>query len=727
MPVDYQMERMQHDDSSPGTPRPRTAVLHAAGLRRRVTRVRRRASRAATLPRRVEHLAWLQQTSVRLALPHDLDDVLDTILDTVRNGLHYDRAAVFLIEPGSDENLQEIAVRGIDPAGRPVRGWATTPFHPRDPTLADASPDLAHLLQGHDFYYCPDRWAITPPQDRAALSGRMREQLVVALRQEEALVGYISVDNLLSGRPISADEAAPLVAFAAQAALAISRARLWAQHASQGEDLARRVAELEWLREISRQVNAAGTLHEVMDVVYDGIHGGLGYDRVGVNLFDYAAGIFEEIMGTDAAGDKEWQNRTVTLAADSPIWRFPGIAALLHGAEFYYTAAAYEECPPELRHLWGGEPTHNIMVPLRLGAQITGMISVDNFTTGRPIVPAEAGPLVALAHQVATAVERTRLQERERAEAARLAASEEHLRAVLATMACGVISVTPEGFVVDANKTAQQILGQTLDQLQARPIAEALADTVGADGAALARADRPVAVTLRTHQPQHGVVMGATLPDGQRRWLQVDAAPLLDAQGTLLHLVVSFIDITARKQAEESLTHQALHDSLTALPNRVLFMQRLEQALQAARQTATSLAVLAIDLDGFKEINDTLGHQVGDQVLQEVAGRMRGALRVSDMVARLGGDEFAVLLPTADVVTAARLARVLRQAVAQPLTLAEQTVQVGASVGSAVCPDHGHAAATLLSVADAAMYRAKRGRASRPASPPVHHSVDSTG
>jgi PAS domain S-box-containing protein len=219
-------------------------------------------------------------------------------------------------------------------------------------------------------------------------------------------------------------------------------------------------------------------------------------------------------------------------------------AALLHGAEFYYTAAAYAECPPELRHLWEGEPTHNIMVPLRAGAQVTGMISVDNLTTGRPIAPTDVGPLLALAHQVSTAVERARLQERERAEAALLAASEAQLRAVLATMACGVVSVTPTGLIAAANPTAGLILGQDLDVWQGRPITQLLEDTAREDGAAVPSAERPVAVALRTHQAQYGVVLAATLPDGQRRWLQVDVAPPLDAEGALLQLVVSFIDIT---------------------------------------------------------------------------------------------------------------------------------------------------------------------------------------
>jgi diguanylate cyclase (GGDEF)-like protein len=126
-----------------------------------------------------------------------------------------------------------------------------------------------------------------------------------------------------------------------------------------------------------------------------------------------------------------------------------------------------------------------------------------------------------------------------------------------------------------------------------------------------------------------------------------------------------------------------------------------------------------VDLDGFKAINDTFGHHVGDLLLHEVARRMRAALRASDTVARLGGDEFAALLPTTDAAAAARLADTLRQAVEAPLTLAGQVVQVGASVGSAVYSDQGYDAAALLRAADAAMYTAKHGRAPRVAPGPA--------
>ena len=153
---------------------------------------------------------------------------------------------------------------------------------------------------------------------------------------------------------------------------------------------------------------------------------------------------------------------------------------------------------------------------------------------------------------------------------------------------------------------------------------------------------------------------------------------------------------------------QALHDALTGLPNRTLFEERLDQALRLARRGDQGLTVMLIDLDRFKEINDTLGHHEGDAVLRSVAGRLIDALRESDTVARFGGDEFVLLLPELEDETAvAALARKLAAAIEEPLGEGERVLQVGASIGIARFPADGDDARTLLRHADVAMYRAK--------------------
>jgi diguanylate cyclase (GGDEF)-like protein len=162
-----------------------------------------------------------------------------------------------------------------------------------------------------------------------------------------------------------------------------------------------------------------------------------------------------------------------------------------------------------------------------------------------------------------------------------------------------------------------------------------------------------------------------------------------------------------RKRAERRLTHLAYHDALTDLPNRTLLHDRLQQAVLGAHRTGTPLTLLVMDLDRFKEINDTLGHHAGDRVLQLVASRLRGTLRDVDTVARLGGDEFALVLPATDIDGAVATAAKVLQELGRPLVVDGQSLGVRASIGIARFPEHGASAETLLRKADIAMYQAK--------------------
>jgi diguanylate cyclase (GGDEF)-like protein len=190
----------------------------------------------------------------------------------------------------------------------------------------------------------------------------------------------------------------------------------------------------------------------------------------------------------------------------------------------------------------------------------------------------------------------------------------------------------------------------------------------------------------------------SNLPPSRRVWLPREVDVLLDA---VREMVIQLRDRT------RELEHQALRDALTGLPNRLLLHERLKLLLDTARRARTPLALLVIDLDRFKEVNDTLGHHQGDLVLREVATRFQSALRQSDTVARLGGDEFAVLLPGADERGATQTAKKLLHSLDEPLNLAGQLVDIGGSIGIALFPDHGQDADTLLRQADVAMYAAK--------------------
>ena len=166
-----------------------------------------------------------------------------------------------------------------------------------------------------------------------------------------------------------------------------------------------------------------------------------------------------------------------------------------------------------------------------------------------------------------------------------------------------------------------------------------------------------------------------------------------------------------RRQAEAN-EYQALHDALTDLPNRTLFWDRVEHALRLAQRQQSRVAVLLMDLDRFKEVNDTLGHPSGDALLQEVGDRLRSVLRASDTVARLGGDEFGIAVGVNEQNDIIPVLERIREALEQPVVLEELVVGIEASIGVAFYPDHGEAADTLLQHADAAMYAAKEENAS---------------
>jgi len=168
-------------------------------------------------------------------------------------------------------------------------------------------------------------------------------------------------------------------------------------------------------------------------------------------------------------------------------------------------------------------------------------------------------------------------------------------------------------------------------------------------------------------------------------------------------------EVVERKQAEERIRHMAQHDALTGLPNRALLHDRLDQALVQARRHNHPAAVMFLDLDRFKAINDSLGHEVGDALLREVALRLRGVVRAADTVGRLGGDEFVVVLhEVADADAAVHVAEKIVQAFAPPVRIGVHELRASTSIGIALFPDHGDEGHALVKSADMAMYLAKR-------------------
>ena len=273
--------------------------------------------------------------------------------------------------------------------------------------------------------------------------------------------------------------------------------------------------------------------------------------------------------------------------------------------------------------------------------------------------------------------------------------------------------LSPDGRIVYASNT--DLVGTTIEDDGLAPALAGRRRTKVVTGAA---GDRVVDADVPLHIRDDGSVGGVLEAElnyaATAAVIQRDTRRLYLVLGIgLVLLWVALYRIAAgasrqlRRQSEHH-AHQARHDSLTGLPNRDAFYEAVDAAIGTAAGDGPRAAAMIIDLDRFKEVNDTLGHHSGDELLRQVAGRLREALRQSDVLARLGGDEFAVLLPTiASIEQATEVADRIRGSLEQPFTLQDISVHVGASVGIAIAPDHGRTGEDLLQHADIAMYLAK--------------------
>jgi diguanylate cyclase (GGDEF)-like protein/PAS domain S-box-containing protein len=240
---------------------------------------------------------------------------------------------------------------------------------------------------------------------------------------------------------------------------------------------------------------------------------------------------------------------------------------------------------------------------------------------------------------------------------------------------------------------------------------------------------RPGHATIHHHHANNSIFpvedcpIYATLADGKYRHVQEDVfwrkgntcfpveykcAPLRDKAGIMQGVTVVFRDISEKKKAEQHIIYLTQHCPLTDLPNRILFGDRLRQAILNAKRSRTKFGLLFVDIDGFKPVNDRYGHAVGDLLLQRIGKRMKQCIRESDTIARIGGDEFVAILPVVnDVENAISIAEKLRQCIEEPFAIEDRILGVSASIGVAVYPDDGLDEQTLQVNADHAMYQAK--------------------
>lgn len=202
--------------------------------------------------------------------------------------------------------------------------------------------------------------------------------------------------------------------------------------------------------------------------------------------------------------------------------------------------------------------------------------------------------------------------------------------------------------------------------------------------------------------------------NGEVYWSRLSISPVFDEDDHISHFVGVSEDISELKKAHDSMRHMAFYDALTELPNRRLFFDRLKQAVERNCRNKTSAAIFFLDLDGFKEINDTLGHDAGDIVLKEVSDRLLGLLRKSDTVARQGGDEFTIIMDdlngsTSQIVNdIEKLAEKIILKIAEPIDLSAIKIRISMSIGITLYPNDGNSVEKLLKNADTAMYQSKK-------------------
>jgi diguanylate cyclase (GGDEF)-like protein/PAS domain S-box-containing protein len=374
-------------------------------------------------------------------------------------------------------------------------------------------------------------------------------------------------------------------------------------------------------------------------------------------------------------------------------------------AERLYDLPAESIIGKNIAILWPREQKATVIAVLRAlehGEIISGLDTVRTDPGGRTVhISISGAPVIrsdgAITGLIATARDISDRVHTERA----LRRSQEHIASVFRNASVGLNQSDTRGQYIQVNARFCEIVGRTAEDLMGLSFEEISHPDDAIDSAALdALRERGTPIVLEKRYIR---------PDGSHVWVRNSLSPARDEDGNFAGIVTVVEDIAERKEAEDRLRHMAYHDALTGLANRRHLNEQLTQALARTAQPCSSFAVLALDLDRFKAINDTLGHDAGDLLLAEVANRLKAAVRATDTVARIGGDEIVIVQSDVTQPEAAReLARRLIDRIAEPFDIGGRTVKVGVSVGIATYPADGTTSIVLLQHADVALYRAKK-------------------
>jgi diguanylate cyclase (GGDEF)-like protein/PAS domain S-box-containing protein len=338
---------------------------------------------------------------------------------------------------------------------------------------------------------------------------------------------------------------------------------------------------------------------------------------------------------------------------------------------------------------------HTVLAfPVTNGRKVTGVVAVlsqHRKLSDRSMLRVTSD----IGSQIGHFIERRKAEEE-------LRRSGDRIRAILDNVADGIITVDERLVVRSFNPAAERLFGYEASEVLANEFARFIAESQWPEVKPLLRG----ALRAQNHDDPMGRHETRGLrKDGTEFPLEFNVSRL----GPQRLVIGSLRDVSEQRAETEALQYQALHDPLTGLPNRTLLQERLRETLRAGEREMKPSAVLLLDLDGFKRVNDSLGHQAGDRLLQQVSNRMRAVLRKADTVARYGGDEFAIVpFGATDGTRALLIAEKILQALDKPFTIEEQAVSVTASIGIAVFPEHAEDADALIRRADVAMYAAKR-------------------
>jgi diguanylate cyclase (GGDEF)-like protein/PAS domain S-box-containing protein len=344
------------------------------------------------------------------------------------------------------------------------------------------------------------------------------------------------------------------------------------------------------------------------------------------------------------------------------------------------------------------------------GVPILILSEADAEATARQVVQRGARDYLVKQQADGYRLRRTVRTMMDRRAAEAVALENEVAHATLDSIGEAVLRTDTRGNVTYLNRVAEKMTGWFREEALGRPIADVLRLVDSASGAAV---DNAVASVMQGDRTTKGMIsfISCTLVrrDGIELGIENRVTVIDDQSGQLIGAVVVIRDVGAARAASLETSHASQHDVLTNLPNRTLFNDRLRQAISLAERQGKQLAVLFVDLDQFKRINDTLGHTMGDKLLRSVAGRLIACVRRTDTVCRMGGDEFVILLSQVEnAEDAAISARKILRAVGAPHIIDNKSVDINVSIGGSTYPGAGQDAESLLSQADAAMYEAKQ-------------------